>query len=249
LGVVLIGRGWVVLAAALITAAITARLGVWQLDRAKQKNQLQASLETRSQLPPLAAAELARDAKAMAEQTHRRITLQGQWQQRFTVYLDNRQMNARPGFFALTPLLLDDGTAVLVQRGWLPRDQADRTRIVAAPLPGGRVQVLGRVAAPPSALFEFSAAKEGGAVRQNLHLDDFARETGLALRPLSLMQQDDAAAPVADGLLRDWFVPAANVDKHYGYAVQWFALSALSIGLYAWFQIIRPRRLTHQRAH
>jgi surfeit locus 1 family protein len=242
------GRGWVVLGAALITAAVTARLGLWQLDRAAQKNLLRASQQTRSQLPPLAIADLARDAGTAAEQTHRRITLQGQWQPRFTVYLDNRQMNARPGFFALTPLLLDDGTAVLVQRGWLPRDATDRTRISPPPTPAGRVQVLGRVAAAPSNLFEFGTSKETGPIRQNLQLDDFARETGLALRPLSLMQQDDAAAPFADGLLREWFVPAANVATHYGYAVQWFALSALSIGLYAWFQIIRPRRFAHQRA-
>jgi surfeit locus 1 family protein len=32
------------------------------------------------------------------------------------------------------------------------------------------------------------------------------------------------------------------VHKHYGYAFQWFALSALTCGLYAWFQLIRPRR-------
>jgi surfeit locus 1 family protein len=32
------------------------------------------------------------------------------------------------------------------------------------------------------------------------------------------------------------------VQKHYGYAFQWFALSALIIGLYAWFQLPRPRR-------
>ena len=36
--------------------------------------------------------------------------------------------------------------------------------------------------------------------------------------------------------------PAAGVDKHHGYAFQWFALCALTAGLYVWFQIIQPRR-------
>ena len=36
--------------------------------------------------------------------------------------------------------------------------------------------------------------------------------------------------------------PAADVHKHYGYAFQWFALCALIVGLYVWFQLIRPRR-------
>jgi surfeit locus 1 family protein len=239
---------WVVLIAALATAAVTARLGLWQLDRARQKNDLQASLSTRMAMPALGAQDLARDATKAVNQHHRRVVLEGHWQARFTVYLDNRQMNARPGFFAVTPLMLDDGSAVLVQRGWWPRDQADRTRIAAPAVPEGRVQLRGRVGPWPSALFEFTAAKEVGPIRQNVDHDDFARETGLALRPLSVLQLDDAvtlhqaAAVPADGLLRQWLMPAANVEKHHGYAAQWFALSALSIGLYAWFQIIRPRR-------
>jgi cytochrome oxidase assembly protein ShyY1 len=50
-------------------------------------------------------------------------------------------------------------------------------------------------------------------------------------------------APNPDRLLRDWPFPAADVHKHYGYAFQWLALSALTIALYAWFQILSPRRL------
>jgi surfeit locus 1 family protein len=242
------GNRWLMLIAALVTAAVTARLGVWQLDRAQQKTDLQTSLSTRMLMPALKGQELAGDAVAAADQHHRQVVLEGRWQARFTVYLDNRQMNARPGFFAVTPLLMDDGSAVLVQRGWWPRDQADRTRIAAPAAPEGRVQLRGRIGPWPSALFEFTAAKEAGPIRQNLVFNDFARETGLLLRPLSVLQLDEAVQPgaaaslPADGLSRQWLMPAANVDKHYGYAAQWFALSALSIGLYAWFQIIRPRR-------
>jgi surfeit locus 1 family protein len=245
---------WTVLIAAVVTATVTARLGVWQLDRARQKSDLQASLSTRMAMPALGVQELARDAPSAADQHHRQVVLEGRWQARWTIYLDNRQMNARPGFFAVTPLLLDDGSAVLVQRGWWPRDQADRTRVAAPAVPEGRVQLRGRVGSWPSALFEFKAAKEVGPIRQNLDQNDFARETGLALRPLSVQQLDDAVRPDAaasspsDGLLRQWMTPAAGVAKHHGYAAQWFALSALSIGLYAWFQIIRPRRIKRSAA-
>ena len=233
-------RRWVVLLAALMATALTARLGVWQLDRAAQKNALQSALESRRALPPLAAAELARDAAGAAAQQHRAVTLQGQWLAASTVYLDNRQMNGRPGFYALTPLRLDDGSAVLVQRGWLPRDAADRTRIAAAAPPPGRVQVQGRIALAPPRLYEFDAAASG-PIRQNLDLDAYARETALPLRPLTVVQED-GQPPVGDGLLRQWPRPAADVHKHYGYAFQWFALSALILGLYVWFQLIRPRR-------
>jgi surfeit locus 1 family protein len=86
-------------------------------------------------------------------------------------------------------LRLDDGSVVLVQRGWLPRDLIDRTRIAAAPPTAGRVFVQGRIAPAPGRLYEFETAASG-PIRQNLDLDGYARETGLPLRPLTLVQED-----------------------------------------------------------
>jgi surfeit locus 1 family protein len=159
------------------------------------------------------------------------------------VFLDNRQMNARVGFFVLTPLVLDDGSAVLVQRGWRGRDFIDRERLAPVPTPEGVVQVPGRLARAPARLYEFDGAASG-PIRQNLDLEQFGRETGLALRPLTLLQTSSATD---DGLARDWPRPAAGLQKHYGYAFQWFALCALIGGLHVWFRILRPR-LRHQRA-
>jgi surfeit locus 1 family protein len=94
-------------------------------------------------------------------------------------------------------------------------------------------------------LYEFAGGATG-PIRQNLDLGDFERETGLALLPFTVLQEDvDAAAQ--DGLRRDWPKPAANVHKHYGYALQWFALSALVIGLYVWFQLVHPWRARRRR--
>lgn len=233
------GRRWVVLWAALAAAALTARLGVWQLDRAAQKNTLQAVLDARMALPPLPPAELAHDAQAAALQHHRAVRVEGQWLAESTIYLENRQMNGRPGFYAVTPLRLDDGSALLVQRGWLPRDLMDRTRVVAPPPPPGRVLVQGRIAPAPGRLYEFEGAASG-PIRQNLDIDGYALETGLPLRPLTVVQED-GQPPLNDGLLRQWPRPAADLHKHYGYAFQWFSLSALILGLYVWFQLIRPR--------
>lgn len=231
-----------VLLAALIVAALTARLGVWQLNRAAQKNALQAAIDERRSLPALPPEQLALDPATAQAQWHRELRVQGRWIEAHTVYLDNRQMQGRPGFFVLTPLALADGSALLVQRGWLPRDPVDRTRVAAPALPAGEVQVQGRIAPAPARLYEFDAAP-AGALRQNLDLQGFAAETGLRLRPLSVLQS--AAAQAADdGLKRDWPEPAASVHKHYGYAFQWFALSVLTVFLYVWFQILRPRKRT-----
>jgi surfeit locus 1 family protein len=234
------GRDWVVLVAALLFAALTARLGVWQLDRADQKIRAQQALDARRALPPLPASALAMRPAEAATQHGRLTSLQGRWQPALTVYLENRQMDTRVGFYAVTPLLLDDGTAVLVQRGWFPRDQADRTRIVAPPAPAGRVAVQGRIAPGPGRVYDLGGAASG-PIRQNLDIEAYARETALPLRPVSVVEEDGPAAP-QDGLLRHWQAPAADVQKHYGYAFQWFALSTLTIALYAWFQIIKPLR-------
>jgi surfeit locus 1 family protein len=149
-------------------------------------------------------------------------------------------MNGRPGFYVVTPLRLTDGTAVLVQRGWQPRDAMDRARVTEPPTPAGNVRVAGRIAPPPARLYEFDGAASG-PIRQNLEVDAFALETRLSLRPLSLLQLE-STTPVGDGLQREWLRPAADVHKHYGYAFQWFALAALTTGLYVWFQLLRPRR-------
>ena len=235
-------RSAIVLLAAIAAAALTARLGSWQLDRAAQKIALQQAQQQQRALPPLPQARLARDAADLPAQLHRSVQLQGRWLAVNTVFLENRQMKGQPGFYVVTPLQLDDGTAVLVQRGWVPRDLLDRTRVAAPPPPEGVVAVLGRIAPAPARLYEFDHAASG-SIRQNLDVVSFARETGLPLRPLAVVQEDGvSASSPRDGLLRQWPQTASGVEKHYGYAFQWFALCALVIGLYVWFQLIQPTR-------
>lgn len=231
---------WVVLVAALLLSAGTARLGVWQLDRAAQKTALQQALNEQRQRPALLQAELATSSEQAQQQLHRAVQLQGQWLPEHTVYLENRQMNGRVGFYAVTPLMLADGSAVLVQRGWFPRDQLDRLRITAPGAPAGLQRISGRIALQPARLFEFDGAASG-AIRQNLQVAEFKQQTGLPLRQLAVVQED-AAGMAADGLLRQWPQPALGVEKHHGYAFQWFAISALTVGLWLWFQVLQPRR-------
>ena len=217
--------------------ALASALGVWQLNRAAQKVALQQMLDTRGTLPELPAASLASTPADAAAQHFRRVRLRGQWLPSATLFLDNRQMNGKPGFFVVTPFR-PDGSAdvVLVQRGWAPRDFTDRSHVPDVPTPAGSVELVGHIAPPPARLYEF-AGSASGPIRQNLDLDLYAREAGVLVKPLSVMQD----GPAADGLLRQWPRPAVDVHKHYGYAFQWFALGALMTGLYVWFQIIRPR--------
>jgi surfeit locus 1 family protein len=236
-------RGWVVLVAALALALLTARLGWWQLDRAAQKLAMQATLDQRAALPPLLAADWPGTADAAPAHEYRRTQTSGVWLNEFSIYLDNRPINGRTGFYLVTPLRLDDGTALLVQRGWLPRDAAERTHVLAPPAVAGVANVSGRIAPALSRLYEFDGAASG-VIRQNLRIEAYALESRLKLKPWVLVQEDSADRQPNDGLVRQWPAPNNGVHKHYGYAFQWFSLSLLTVGLYVWFQLIQPRRRT-----
>jgi len=234
-------RKAIVWLAALAMMALTVRLGLWQLDRAAQKTALQEARVQQMRASPLSAQDLPVTAEQARAVEHRVAALAGRWLGMHTLYLDNRPMAGRAGFHVLTPLALDDGRLLLVQRGWWPRDVADRSRVGAPPAPEGVVQVLGRVALAPSRLFEL-APETTGPIRQNLDLEAYARETRLKLLPWVLVQLEEPARPVGDGLLRQWPEPATDVHKHHGYAVQWFALAGLVGLLLLWFQVWRQWR-------
>lgn len=235
----------VVVAAAAVAAVVVAlSLGRWQLDRAAQKEVLAQSIQTQGRKLALTANEVVQ-ANLRDALVHRTVRLEGRWLPERTVYLDNRQMQGRVGFFVLTPLqLADSPTVVLVQRGWAPRNFENRAALPAVQTPSDSVVVEGRMAPPPSKLYE-PGPSSAGAIRQNLDLAQFQQETGLPLlQDLSVVQTGAAS----DGLLREWPEINLGVDKHYGYAAQWFALAALIVVLYAWFQL-RPLLFVSKDSH
>lgn len=236
-------RFWLVLVSAAIGMAVTFSLGRWQLARAAQKEALQAAVVSREHQPALEGGTLAGAlTPAQADELlHRAITLRGTWLPEHTVYLDNRQMDGRQGFDVLTPLrLAAGGPVVLVVRGWAPRSFADRTALPPVETPAGEVLVTGRIASSPPRLY--ALGQDGrGAIRQNLDLDAFRGETGLPLASVTVLQTGQPS----EGLLRDWPQPATGVEKHYGYAFQWFGLCTLIGLLFLWFQVVRP--FTHSR--
>ena len=231
-------RFWLLTAAALLVAGVTFSLGQWQLRRAAQKQNLQLAIEAQSNLSVLNAQDLAHP-NTVTESVHRRAILKGFWRPEHTVFLDNRQMNGKSGFIVITPLALDGtGQIILVQRGWAPRSFASRTALPEIQTPLGPVTVSGRIAPSPSKLYEFKGA-ESGRIRQNIDVKVFSREIALPLMAVSMVQ----LGPANEGLLRDWAAPNVGIDKHYGYAFQWFGLCLLTVGLYIWFQFINPWRV------
>jgi len=196
-------------------AGLMFSLGIWQLDRAAQKEKL--SQERHSVGP---------------------IRLSGQWAAQQTLYVDNRQMNAKQGFFVVTPLITSSTEYVLVERGWIPRDFMDRKKLAPIATPPGAVTIDARQMPDPTppAVFAKEAASEHPIVA-SINLSDLGKVMPDKAYK-GMMQQVGSAS---EGLKRDWYEPASGVEKHYGYALQWFAMSATVLGLYLWFQWIKPK--------
>lgn len=226
--------------------ALTCALGRWQLSRAQERVDRQARIEAQQNAPAqrITAQPVAADAVL-----YRPVLLRGTFDVAHTVLLDNRPHVAggvsRPGFEVLIPLVLEGagGRAVLVNRGWLPRDPMDRTRIAPYTTPAGEVQVEGIAVPHASRVYSFGrkdgADEAGQRLRQNIDLDAFSREIGMPLQPFVVEQQSDAQ----DGLARDWPRADLGADRNYGYAFQWFAMAAAVLILMVVYSVRRYRRL------
>ncbi|WP_175423542.1 SURF1 family protein [Inhella inkyongensis] len=219
----------------LLGVAATAALGMWQLGRAQDKLQRQAQLQAAQQASALTATELL--AEPRGPWLQREAVLHGRWMPEQQIWLDNRPHDRRVGTLLLTPLRLQGGAVIWVQRGWQARAPGQHAVPPWPPTPDTDVQVRGRLALHASQAY--AMGPEGsGALRQNLDLAASRSALGVTPLPWVLWQIGPDCAP----LRCDWPEPDSGVHKHWGYAAQWFALAALILGLYVWYQHLRPAR-------
>jgi cytochrome oxidase assembly protein ShyY1 len=129
---------WLPVLLIFLVVAVTVRLGFWQLDRAHQKEALADSIARYEQAP---ARALDAQPIALRDIEFHRVRAVGRFLPARAVYLDNRPYHDQPGFYVVMPLELSGGGYVLVNRGWLPRNIADRTAIEAFPTPPGEVAI------------------------------------------------------------------------------------------------------------
>jgi len=192
-------RAWALALAAAACAAGIA-LGLWQSNRAEEKRKAEASAE--------------------------RISVRGEFIAERTVLLDNKLRGGRPGYEVVTPLrLATGGMHVLVNRGWVAAG-ASRSEVPQVRTPEGTLTVDGVVREHLPRVLQTGPAPRG-KVRQNVTVEDFSAETGLALLPFVVEQHSDSG----DGLLREWPRAGPGPEKNEMYALQWFSLAALAVAL------------------
>ena len=210
-------------AAALVVVALGVALGRWQDRRADEKLAVAHELASGSAGAPLVVGD---GPLPLERAQFHRVTATGTFVADWPVYLDNRPLNGRAGLTVLMPFRIDgSATHVLVARGWLPRDAADRQRIPPYPTPPGTITITGVAKPTAGHVMQLGDAPplKPGALVQNADVAQVAEASNLRLQPFVLEQTS------ADGsetvLVRDWPQPDLGVDKHRGYAFQWYALA------------------------
>lgn len=213
---------WIPFIAAMIAVAIGVSLGNWQMRRADHKQAIESKLSARETALPvmLDSAPVSVD-----DIEYRRVIAKGEFVRDWPVYLENRPYKGTSGFYSLMPLKISGSDRyVLVVRGWLPRDPANRTKVPLIETPPGPVQVEGVARRNPGQVLQLGEAGDvrPGAILQNLSIDEFATASGFPMHAFVIEQFGDSG----DGMVRDWPRPSSGKDKHLGYAFQWYALAA-----------------------
>jgi cytochrome oxidase assembly protein ShyY1 len=219
---------WTALFATAIVIAIGVAAGQWQTRRGDRKEAIEARLQQRSAEPrvELSGASVQPDAIE-----YRRVSAKGEFIRDWPLYLDNRPYQGRAGFYLLMPFkIAGSDRAVLVARGWFPRDLQDRTKIPSIDTPSGLIEVQGSARRGMGRLFQIGSPPtlQAKAIVQNAEIADVAAASGLKLLPVLIEQTND----MHDGLVRDWPRPSSGVAMHRGYAVQWYGLAATALAFF-----------------
>ena len=223
--------------AAAIGIAAAISLGNWQTRRGDAKLALQAQADAAERAAPLEIAASRSSIEDVAAQLPRRVRVSGAFDSAGTILLDNRMLGSVAGYYVITPLVVGDGLpAVLIDRGWKARSAGKS--MDAAPAPAGQVSIEGLAVARPSTLLELGGAPklEVPGFWQNLDFEGYERVTKRSVARFVVRQAEGARSTVtADRLRREWPQPASGVEKHRGYAFQWYALAALIALLASYF--------------
>jgi len=214
---------WLPLVAALLVTAGFVALGVWQLQRAAEKRALIEMIEQGTAAP---AVPLPATRAGLARGEYHRVRARGHFLVERQFLLDNQILDGRVGFDVLTPLALADGRTVLVDRGWIGAGPGREPVGPVGPDDAGPLEVTGRIWLPESglAIGAALAPSQAGTWPRLTTRVDFAALSGALGQPLVhavVRAQGDAPWVLQPRPLKPEFGPA----RHYGYAVQWFALA------------------------
>jgi surfeit locus 1 family protein len=231
---------WLTLGVVVI-ALIMVRLGIWQLDRLAERRAHNALIRERQNA---AALKLTGQPVDVEANEFRRVIIAGEFDSSHEVVLRNQSLNGMPGMHLLTPLRITNSDQwVLIDRGWVPLQLAtpeERQQFAIT----GPVQIEGYLRKPQPRTSRFSPQDQqpaGGRLDAWFRPDvvRIAQQTPYPLMPFYIEQK---AAQTTDGFPR----PQPSIDlsegSHLGYAMQWFAFTAILLGGYAALVVTKTKQ-------
>lgn len=215
----------------LVVVGVFIRLGIWQLDRLSERRALNDTVSARLALPTTDLRDLL-DGASPDEWEHRAAVVQGTFDVKEEILIRSRTSNGEAGFHVVTPLVIGDDVAVLINRGWVPLEYDDPPVTPALPV-AGLTEVTGtvRVSQPAPIL---GPRDPSAGILERMYWIDIPRiqqQSSYALLPVSLQLQ--VQVPGQIGPLP---VPVPPLDltegSHLAYSVQWFAFALIGMGGY-----------------
>jgi surfeit locus 1 family protein len=214
-------------AAASVVTVVCVAAGIWQLARLQQKRDRNEALRA-----GLAAAPLVVEGRFPTETDadglrYRRARATGAYDVDHEVVPYGRTQDGRAGNHVLTPLLLADGSAIVVDRGWVPLAMDDPPVEAARP-PSGTVTVLGVLMGSEGGLpGEAEAADAPVATLARSDLAAVQAQLPYPIAPVTLLLQEQEPPPAA--LPRPAPLPELSEGPHLSYAIQWFCFAAIAV--------------------
>jgi cytochrome oxidase assembly protein ShyY1 len=229
----------------LALASLFIRLGFWQLDRMEARAEENTVLELRLASDPVAVeVAVAAAGSDLASVEFRRGTALGSYRPDLEVLVRNRTNEmGTAGFHLLTPLELEDGSLVIVNRGWIPLE-LDQVPVASLPPPVGVVEVTGLMRTTESRSAIGPVDPPGRiTVVNRIDLDRIGALFDQPVLPVWLQ----AVEPGPGGLPEPLVLP--NTDDrgpHLSYAIQWFSFAAIAL---IGFGIVLRRGATPRKRH
>ena len=224
---------------AVVIAGVCFRLALWQLDRLEGRRYYNDLFRAgMTQAPEPVESLLATSPEASL--TFRQVSATGRYDAAEETVLYGRPLDGRPGNHVLTPLILEDGKAVIVDRGWVPFEPAYPPVAASAP-PGGTVEVTGLLGAGTHLEESPAVQRDGGRITVLSRVDLVALQEQVPYELLPMYVTLRTQDPGQGDLPVPEPPPELTDGPHLGYAFQWFAFG--TIALIGWVILVRREAL------
>ncbi len=211
--------------AVLIATAILVGLGVWQLERLQWKLALIAEVNGHMAAPPVSLDDALRLNADKAQ--YRRVALAGRFDNAKEAYVFTTGADGTPVYHVLTPFLTDDGRALLVDRGYVPKERLDpATRTPVE----GETRLVGVWRTPDAPGVFTPAPDQAHRIWYARDMRGIAAADHVRLAAPNLIEAD--ATPNPGGWPKGGQTVVSFRNEHLSYAVTWFGLAAGLIGVY-----------------